>query len=88
LKTTENSFPIWNEKYDKMGVTPEELYMRQTGLCWLKTEVSGDGNVQMYCTDGKNQALTSRMLNPTFECMSCVSSFTCKVVKDAVNKDK
>lgn len=82
------AFPIWKEKYDMMGVTPEELYMRQNGKCWLKTEVEGSGSVQLYCTDGKDQALTSRMLNPTFECMQCISTFTCRVVKDAINKNK
>lgn len=81
-------FPIWKEKYEKMGVTPRELYMRQHGLCWLEAEVAPEGEVTLFCTDGKDRAETARMLNPTLECMQCISRFTCQVVRDAVNEDK
>jgi hypothetical protein len=77
---------VWDEKYTKLGVTPRELYMRQAGLCKLAPEVK-DGEVVLYCTDGKDKAETSKMLNPTFECMRCVSSFTEQVIKDAIQND-
>ena len=77
--------PIWNDKYDKMGVTPEELYMRQHGLCWLRPEISGNGDVVIYCTDGDHKEVTATMLNPTIECVQCMMKFTTKAVQDAVD---
>lgn len=81
-------FPIWKEKYDKLGVTPQELYMRQNGLCWLVTEVDPSGEVELLCTDGKDRAKTGCMLNPTIECMQCISRFTARVVKDAISENE
>ena len=81
-------FPVWKEKYDKLGVTPRELYMRQNGLCWLVAEVDPDNNVELYCTDGEDKARTCQMLNPTLECAQCMAGFATKVVKDAVSEDK
>jgi len=68
------------EEYDKLGVTPKELYYRQNGLCWLEIAydkidegdpVPGD----IYCTDGEEYARTSDMLNPTIECAQCMAGF-------------
>lgn len=73
--------PIWKDKYDKMGVTPKELYMRQNRLCWLKPISRPDGSVIIFCTDGVDKAETSLMLNPTLECAKCMSSFSAKVVE-------
>lgn len=81
-------FPVWNEKYESMGVTPRELYMRQNKLCWLVTEIDADSQVRLYCTDGKDKAQTNRMLNPTFECVKCISSFAEQVVCDAIKKSR
>ena len=74
------------DKYSLMGVTPKELYLRQSGKCWLTlaydmfdgVEVPGE----LYCTDGKEYAITGNMLNPTFECMKCISSFILKESSD------
>jgi len=71
--------PKYKDKYDKMGVTPHELYLRQNGLCYIELvydEINGDKIPgDMYCTDGKDYALTKSMLNPTIECMYCITSF-------------
>jgi hypothetical protein len=75
---------IWDSKYEKMGVTPRELYMRQNGLCWLKPEISSTGEVNFYCTDGQEVALTNQMLNPTIECVKCMMGFTKKVMEDEI----
>lgn len=77
-------FPVWDDKYEKLGVTPQELYMRQNGLCWLVFDVNQEGLVSLSCTDGKEKAQTNKMLNPTYECMVCVSRFTEKVLQDAI----
>jgi len=69
----------YSDKYEKMGVTPQELYFRQQGLCNLQLiydkiegkEVLGG----LYCTDGKDFAPFGYMLNPTFECIQCVTQF-------------
>lgn len=74
-------------KYDKMGVTPRELYFRQQGRCVLQfayDEIDGElvpGG--LYCTDGSDFALFGSMLNPTFECIQCVTNF---VMNEARNK--
>lgn len=80
-------FPIWKENYEKLGVTPQELYMRQNGLCWLVGEVDPDKNVEIYCTDGDDRAKTSCMLNPTIECVQCMAGFMSQVIKDSVDED-
>ncbi len=85
--TDKDLFPVWDDKYNKLGVTPRELYMRQQGLCYLIPEVDGD-KVILCCTDGKDKAETSKMLNPTFECMKCISRFTEKAISDAIKNDK
>jgi hypothetical protein len=79
--------PVWNDKYDKIGVTPDELYLRQQGLCWLKPITHADGTVELYCTDGVDIAMTRRMLNPTFECAKCMATFAEKVIEDATKKE-
>lgn len=76
-------FPIWDDRYEKLGVTPIELYMRQNQLCWLTPEVE-DGVVTLYCTDGKDKAQTNRMINPTFECIKCISKFTETVISGTI----
>lgn len=77
------NFPIvWDDKYSKLGVSPRELYLRQTGGCWLIVE--GDN---LYCTDGNQKALTAALLNPTFECCKCMSSFAMKAVNGEIKKN-
>ena len=76
--------PIWKEKYDKLGVSPQELYMRQNELCWLKATIDPDGKALLFCTDGEDEARTDRMLNPTIECVECMTDFTRKVIEESV----
>lgn len=78
--------PVWDDKYENLGVTPIELYMRQNGLCWLTTEVSHDGSVTLLCTDGTDRSKTKTMLNPTYECARCIASFTEKSIEDITKK--
>jgi len=78
-------FPVWDEKYEKLGVTPHELYMRQNGLCWLKPRVLPDGDIKIYCTDGKDEAETALMLNPTYECARCMMRFTTDAIKEKLS---
>lgn len=75
----DNQLPVWKDSYAKLGVSPLELYMRQQGLCWLKA-TNVDGEVVVFCTDGKDSAQTSNMLNPTLECSKCMSNFICKAI--------
>ena len=82
----EIKFPIWDEKYENLGVTPIELYMRQNGLCWLTTEVDPEGTVTLYCTDGEDKSKTRLMLNPTYECARCIATFTEKSIEDITKK--
>jgi hypothetical protein len=69
----------YKEKYEKMGITPKELFLRQQGLCWLELAFDDEGEKkipgELYCTDGKEYSPTSHMLNPTLECMECVKTF-------------
>ena len=74
---------IWDEKYDKLGVSPYELYLRQQGICFPVAEINLNGTVTLYCTDGEEKALTEGLLNPTFECMRCLVRFSTKAIKDA-----
>lgn len=83
-----DKLPIWKEKYSKLGVSPRELYMRQNGLCWLKPVVDSEGRVAVYCTDGKDAALTESMLNPTIECVQCMMGFTKQVMERDVEKNR
>ena len=80
--------PIWKEKYSKLGVTPRELYMRQNGLCWLEHKVSANGDIVLFCTDGKEKAVTDRMLNPTLECIQCITNYTKKALQEKSERDK
>lgn len=80
--------PIYKDKYDKMGVTALELYMRQNGLCWLVPDVDENHSVTIYCTDGKDKAETSKMLNPTFECVQCMMCFTTRAIEDGIRSYK
>ena len=77
-------FPMWKDDYTKLGVTPEELYMRQQGLCWLKPVALPDGTVKLFCTDGGESAETRKMLNPTVECVNCMACFTIKIMESKV----
>lgn len=79
---SESKFPIWEEKYEKMGVTPHELYLRQQGICFIRPEIDMDGKVTLHCTDNKDKAITSGMLNPTFECIQCLTRFTENVIEE------
>ena len=76
--------PIYKDVYDKTGVTTRELYMRQNGLCKLEAVVDDEGNVEVFCTDGKEFAPTSCMLNPTVECMKCITGNLVKVIKNGI----
>ena len=82
------TLPIWKEKYSKMGVTPRELYLRQNKLCWLQVEEDSDKNVELYCTDGKEKAKTSCMLNPTIECVNCMADFSKNIIKNGIKNSK
>lgn len=77
--------PVWKDDYTKLGVTPEELYMRQQGECWLKTTVLPDKTVRLFCTDGDQSAETRKMLNPTIECANCMACFAIKVVESKLD---
>lgn len=85
---SDEAFPIWKEDYAKLGVTPRELYMRQNGLCWLVPEIDQNSTVVIFCTDGIDKAITSRMLNPTIECVQCMINFTSKVIEREVKSNK
>ena len=69
----------YSTKYDRMGVTPRELYYRQQRMCKLQfayDEYEGEKTPGgLYCTDGTEFALFGSMLNPTFECIQCVNRF-------------
>jgi len=69
----------YNSKYDSMGVTARELYFRQNKLCWLEAAYDVEGSDRqfgdLYCTDGTDYETTNSMLNPTFECAQCMTSF-------------
>ena len=80
------NLPIWKEKYEKLGVTPRELHMRQNGLCWLKQACGGDGKVTIFCTDGTDTAVTANMLNPTIECVRCMVGFMTNIVEYKIEK--
>ncbi len=72
-----------SDRYNKMGVSPNELYLRQTGKCWLSLiydEYENGDKVlgALYCTDGQEFAETCKMINPTFECIKCLSKFILK----------
>jgi len=80
--------PIWKEKYEKLGVTPRELYMRQNRLCWLKPEAKPGGSVVIHCTDGEDTADTINMLNPTIECVRCMVVFMTQTMEQEIAKDE
>ncbi len=73
----------WDERYLKLAVSAEELYMRQQGICYPTPSIGPDGSVEILCTDGNETAVTSGLLNPTFECAQCLARFAARVVKDA-----
>jgi hypothetical protein len=81
----------YNKKYDRMGVNPNELYLRQNGICHLMVALdSVDGKEEigdLYCTDGNEYAPTGCMLNPTFECVKCISSFLIERLKEMEKKN-
>lgn len=73
-----------HKKYSLMGVNPRELYLRQIKKCWLEV-VSNDSvddeepKYTLHCTDGAEYGETNKMLNPTFECIKCLTAFTLKI---------
>ncbi len=71
-----------------MGVTAHELYLRQNGLCWLVPQITPEGEVALFCTDGQEVGQTSKMLNPTHECVKCIAGFTERMIKDALQNDQ
>lgn len=88
----ENSKVEYRKQYNKLGVTPEELYLRQKGKCWLTVvydsiegeKVFGD----IYCTDGKEYSSARGLLNPTYECAVCFSDFLTKILEDTLLDQK
>ena len=76
----------FNEKYDKLSITPYELYLRQNGLCYLKVvydEIDGEKVLgAIYCTDGKDYSETKGLLNPTNECVLCLTGFLERVLDE------
>ena len=78
---------VWDERYTKLGVTPQELYIRQNGLCYLRTE-NEDGEIIIYCTDGTEKERTDYLLNPTFECAKCICSFTKKIIENGIKSER
>lgn len=80
-----------SDRYNKMGVTPHELYLRQTGGCWLTYIYDDTGDSEktvggLYCVDGVEYAETRNMLNPTFECARCFANFALKEENEKRNK--
>jgi hypothetical protein len=75
----------YNNKYEKLGVTPQELYLRQNGACYLTMVYDTVDNKRifgdLYCTDGTEYAKTRDMLNPTLECAQCMADFLKQVVE-------
>lgn len=55
-------------------LTPEELYLRQSGECFLELVLEEDGKtLHLYCTDGDECARTDYLENPTKECSVCLT---------------
>lgn len=76
----EDNYKKEKDKYDKLGVTPYELFQRQENMCWLELvyDTHEDGSESLgslYCTNGKEYEETKNLLNPTHECVKCLSSF-------------
>ena len=78
------NLPIWDDRYDRMGVSAHELYLRQNNLCYLVVDGPDDDRVSLLYR-WKRRARTDRLLNPTFECARCMSSF---IVYNENNKNK
>jgi hypothetical protein len=82
--------PEYNDKYERMGVNPSELYSRQKGLCrleFIEYDLDGEKVIEdLYCTDGKEYVPTRYLLNPTFECMKCLSTFSLKGKREMTKK--
>jgi hypothetical protein len=74
-----------SDKYDKMGVTPTELKCRQDGICYLRIIYDKIDNTyefgELFCTDGEEYAPTRSLLNPTFECVKCMTDFILRGIK-------
>lgn len=82
------NFPIvWDERYKKLDVTPEELYMRQQGLCYLIAE-KNDKGITVYCTDGKDKSETAKLLNPTYECAVCMTKCIKRVIENGIKQEQ
>ena len=69
----------FDEKYKKLSITPNELHLRQNGGCWLEAVFDKiDGKKVfgcLYCTNGTEYAETNQLLNPTNECIRCLTDF-------------
>lgn len=61
------------------GLSMEHLYARQSDCCWLEVEFDNINGKEvygdLYCTDGETKATTATLLNPSNECMKCISKF-------------
>jgi hypothetical protein len=82
------SDPKWKDEYSQMSVSPHELYLRQSGECRLEAVIADSGEVTVYCTDGKEKAETSCMLNPTLECAQCLVKNLVKAIKNGIDIDE
>lgn len=64
---------------DVPGVTAEELYLRQNGLCRLVSIYDKTDGVTsyagLYCTYKTDYEKTVGLLNPTNECIRCIVSY-------------
>lgn len=92
MSSEEKCCPKDNEKYSRMGVTPEELCLRQEGKCHLELfidNVDGEFQIdQLYCTDNEEFALTKDLLNPTFECIRCLNNKLINTVSELMEAYK
>jgi hypothetical protein len=70
------------------GVTPIELYLRQSGKCHLVMMPSEDKYQvpTLFCTDGKEYFKAADLANPTKECSICLSSF-CEIMYIELRED-
>lgn len=76
----------FSEKYEKMGTTPRELKCRQDGICYLKVIYDQIEDTyefgELFCTDGTEYSPTRSLLNPSFECVKCMTNFILNEIKN------
>lgn len=76
-------------KIDDYTLTPEELYLRQTGKCYLEVLLEDEGKTfRLYCTDGNDYARTDLLENPTRECVKCLSKTLLLFASEIYEKDR